>query len=520
MSSGEPVVEFELDGRAVSVTGAVTLLAALRDQLGVRSAKDGCAPQGQCGCCTVWVDGEPRVSCVTPVGRVAGRRVTTIDGLDADVRDAWANSLCATGGSQCGFCTPGIVMRLAADRHHSTDRAAIAASLTAHVCRCTGWQTIVDAAVMVAGGNDVTTMRSRDLEAAGRRASLEGRSPQKVSPTVVLGEGGFADDTAPVDSLVAVLAPDGSWSIADTVGEARRLAGVVPGRRSTLGVTWPIEPPSIPDAVRTLATTWVESAHLEPDAVWCRPGGEPVGPNVNGGAFGTKATWLRDEARRLADEHGRPVRVVLSREDVVRRGSKRPPLAAAVRSDGSGVVVVRRTDDVATLIGTVAPDWEVREVDVAGPSTTLDRRAAVWAEIAALRSSLSDGPWDQVDSPDGSTAWARVDDEGIHVRVRCGRPLDHVVLESYCVGASHMALGWVRSEGLAVDESGSVHDLTMRSFGLVRAADMPLVHVEIVDDETEPVNGSDAVFAAVAAAVWRYDGWPSRWPNERSRGDR
>ena len=514
------MVEFELDGSPVLVTGAVTLLAALREQLGVRSAKDGCAPQGQCGCCTVWIDGEPRVSCVTPVGRVAGRRVTTIDGLDAEVRESWANSLCATGGSQCGFCTPGIVMRLAAERHRSTERTDIAASLTAHVCRCTGWQTIVDAAVIVAGGKGPNDASSRDLDAAGRRASLEGRSPQMVSPTVVLGEGGFAEDTAPADSLVAILAPDGSWSVADTVGEARQLAGVVPGRRSTLGVTWPIEPPTISDEVRTLSTTWVEPGHLEPDAVWCRPGGEPVGPNANGGAFGSKASWLRDEARRLADEHCRPVRVVLSREDVVRRGSKRPPVAAAVRADGTGVVVVRRTDDVVELMRAVAPDWEVREVDVAGPPTTLERRAALWAEIAALRSSITEGPWDHVTSPEGSEAWARVDDQGIHVRVRCGRPLDRVVLESYCVGASHMALGWVRSEGLAVDDSGSVHDLTMRSFGLVRAVDMPPVHVEIVDDDTEPVNGSDAVFAAVGAAVWRYDGWPSRWPSERDRGDR
>lgn len=534
-------VEFVLDGVSVTVSGRGTLLAALRDELGVRSAKDGCAPQGQCGCCTVWVDGEPRVSCVTPIARVGGRSVTTIDGLDASVRERWAQSLCDAGGSQCGFCTPGIVMRLAAERHVSDDRAEIASSLTAHVCRCTGWQTIVDAAVDVAvelavglgktSSTDSRPVTTRDLDAAARRATIEGRATQRVAPDVALGAGGFADDTAPSDAWVAILAPSGEWTIAPTVTEARAMAGVVPGRRSTLGVSWPIDPPTDDSFVRTLATTWVEPAYLEPDAVWCRPGDEPVGPSMNGGAFGSKmAGWLRDEARRLAVEHDRPIRLVMSREDVVRRGAKRPPLAAGVRADGSGVLIVRRTDGVVDLVRSLAPDWEVHEVDVPGPPTTLDRRGAVWAEIAVLRSAAAepgqdqaqdhdwDHDWDHVMSPDGAEAWARVVDEAIEVRVSCGEVLDEIVLRSYCIGAAHMALGWVRSEGLAVDEHGAVHDLTIRSFGIVRAVDTPRISVEILPpgDRPEPVNGSDAVFAAVAAAVWRRDGWPVRWPSGRA----
>ena len=75
------------------------------------------------------------------------------------------------------------------------------------------------------------------------------------------------------------------------------------------------------------------------------------------------------------------------------------------------------------------------------------------------------------------------------------------MLRSYCIGAAHMALGWVCSEGLAVDDEGEVHDLTIRSFGILRAADMPAVDVEIEPSTATPVNGSDAVFAAVAAAA-------------------
>jgi CO/xanthine dehydrogenase Mo-binding subunit len=87
-----------------------------------------------------------------------------------------------------------------------------------------------------------------------------------------------------------------------------------------------------------------------------------------------------------------------------------------------------------------------------------------------------------------------------------------VVLRSYCIGAAHMALGWVRSEGLSVDESGVPLDLTIRSFGILRAVDTPAIDVTIEDGDGEPVNGSDAVFAAVAAAAWRALGHPGDWP--------
>src|SRR5258708_25496425 len=108
-------VEFRCNGQPVSVTTAPgeSLLSVLRERLGLRSPKDGCAPQGQCGCCTVLVDGDARVACVTPAVRVDGRAVTTVEGLDSATRDALAGSFVGTGGSQCGFCTPGIVMRAA-----------------------------------------------------------------------------------------------------------------------------------------------------------------------------------------------------------------------------------------------------------------------------------------------------------------------------------------------------------------------------------------------------------------------
>ena len=102
----------------------------------------------------------------------------------------------------------------------------------------------------------------------------------------------------------------------------------------------------------------------------------------------------------------------------------------------------------------------------------------------------------------------------IAVQLAAGDPLDEIVLHSYAVGAAHMALGWVTSEGLAVDPvTGEVHDLTIRSFGILRASDMPPVDVDIVADDAPPrAHSADAVFAAVAAATWNALGRPVTLP--------
>jgi CO/xanthine dehydrogenase Mo-binding subunit len=258
----------------------------------------------------------------------------------------------------------------------------------------------------------------------------------------------------------------------------------------------------------------VEPAYLEPDASWCEPGGTPATPLANGGAFGGKTTSdVASIARRLADEHGRAVRVVYTREDVVRSGPKRPPLAAGVGVDGSGVVRVARTAGIAAAIASVAPGFVVQEVDVPGPPTSVAARGAGWVEASVLLASV--GTSDSIRSPDGAVASASMSDEGVSVVVRCGEAIDEVVLRSYCIGAAHMALGWVRNEGIAVDEDGEPHDLTVRSFGVLRAIDTPPIDVVIEPDDGEPVNGSDAVFAAVAAAAWRHDGHTSQWPTRR-----
>jgi CO/xanthine dehydrogenase Mo-binding subunit len=334
-----------------------------------------------------------------------------------------------------------------------------------------------------------------------------------VAADVALGRGGFADDTAPAGALVAVPDGAGGWVVGETLAEARAAAGKVQGRRTTVDARPPLELPG-GEWAATLRTSWVEPGYLEPDASWCAPGGEPATPLANGGAFGGKVgSPLPSVARELADRHGRPVRVLLSREDVVRLGPKRPPVAGGARADGSGMVRVVRTEGIAAAIASVAPGLVVEEVEVAGPPTSTRLRAAGWAEAVVLLTGARGAGGPVTDPRSGAVAEASVDDDGtVHVRVDAGDPLDEVVLRSYAVGATHMALSWMSSEGIAVDDAGGVHDLTIRSFGILRAVDMPRVEIELGPGDGPPRRAGDAVFAAVAAAAWLHAGCPTDWP--------
>lgn len=539
-------VAFTCDGAPVEVDVAPgeTLLSILRERLGIVSVKDGCAPQGQCGCCTVLVDGDARVACVTPAVRIAGRAVTTVDGLPEAERDRLVTAFTACGGSQCGFCTPGIVVRAAAlAAKGRTAPVAVDRALAAHLCRCTGWRTVVDAIT-----SEPVVPPPRSLDAAARRAELEGGTHQRVGPGIALGRGGFADDTAPRDALVAVPLPPGSqtdgeeaagvrWVVAESLVEARERAGKVQGRRTTVEPVPPLALPACPDGGVRLATGWVEPGYLEPDASWCEPGGEPASPLANGGAFGGKVTSpVVAAARELAHRHGRAVRTLFSREDVVRLGPKRPPFAGtAVCRDGTLTIEAVFAGDaveppVPLTYSGLAPVAAITASPVPGPPVSWAARAAGFAEQTVLREGALDvAGFDRaahlpharaeavfldnaVAVPDtDALAGARVTVDPatgalgrVEVRLAAGDPLDDVVLCSYAIGAAHMALGWVLTEGLAVDpRSGEVHDLTIRSFGILRAKDTPAIDVTIVDDDSPPRGrASDAVFAAVAASAW------------------
>ena len=147
---------FELNGQEVVVSeDHEHLLGALRDELGVISAKDGCAPSGQCGACTVLVGDKARVACQTSLERTNGEKVTTLEGFDDAELQRYCDSFAAHGALQCGFCIPGILVRAKAlieKKGEALTRDESARHLGAHLCRCTGYIKILDAIQDLATG--------------------------------------------------------------------------------------------------------------------------------------------------------------------------------------------------------------------------------------------------------------------------------------------------------------------------------------------------------------------------------
>ena len=154
MPDAKATISFELNGEAATVAFAPhkTLLEVLREDAGLTGTKHGCE-LGECGTCTVLVDGTPVLSCLVLGLACAGRRVTTVEGLAANGRlhplqDAFAE----LGAAQCGYCTPAFLLAadalLVADAHPSRD--AIKQALSGNLCRCTGYLKIYEAVELAA----------------------------------------------------------------------------------------------------------------------------------------------------------------------------------------------------------------------------------------------------------------------------------------------------------------------------------------------------------------------------------
>src|SRR5215813_10194047 len=143
-----PAITFNLNGKPVTAPyePGMHFLEVLREECGVVSAKDGCAPEGTCGCCVVLIDGTPAMSCLRKPEQMNGRDVVTVEGLPETTRRTISEAFVLEGGAQCGFCIPGIVVRAASliERGQADDRAAVAKALDGHLCRCTGYGRILD----------------------------------------------------------------------------------------------------------------------------------------------------------------------------------------------------------------------------------------------------------------------------------------------------------------------------------------------------------------------------------------
>lgn len=145
----EITVSLTVNGRAHTVTTPAhkTLLYLLRDDLHLYGTKDGCR-EGECGACTVLLDGRPVNACLVLAGQADGREVVTIEGLAADSRlHPLQRAFVEAGAVQCGFCTPGLILSavaLLAQQPHPSE-AQIRQALTGNLCRCTGYSQIIEA---------------------------------------------------------------------------------------------------------------------------------------------------------------------------------------------------------------------------------------------------------------------------------------------------------------------------------------------------------------------------------------
>jgi selenium-dependent xanthine dehydrogenase len=271
-----PSITFNLNGKPVTAAyePGMHFLEVLREECGVVSAKDGCSPEGTCGCCLVLIDGTPALACRRKPEQMAGRDVVTVEGLPDRTRRAISEAFLLEGGVQCGFCIPGIVVRAASliERGQTDDRAAVAKALDGHLCRCTGYGRILDS-IQTAGeacrnggalprteprrnsyfGEEFGYQRNPAFANGARTGSGVGRSiPRQKGLEQSLGEIPFVDDMRVPGMLhgamVAAEHPRAKVLKIHT-GDAMKMPGVVrvftaadvPGNRGT-GLNDPDQP--------------------------------------------------------------------------------------------------------------------------------------------------------------------------------------------------------------------------------------------------------------------------------------
>ena len=146
-------INFHLNGeaRAIEAWPDEPLIDVLRETFKIKSVKAGCGPQKECGCCLALIDGLPKVTCSVRIAQVQGRSILTLEGVSDNERRLYADAFQAAAGLQCGFCTPGLVLRIKwmTDQGRLLSRAEIARMLDGHLCRCTGYVKIIDAVELI-----------------------------------------------------------------------------------------------------------------------------------------------------------------------------------------------------------------------------------------------------------------------------------------------------------------------------------------------------------------------------------
>ena len=327
-------ISLTLNGKALEVNARPdeSLLDVLRNRCGIKSLKDACQPQGQCGCCLALIDGKPRVTCATPAERVTGKSVTTLEGVPDEDRALLARAFVVAAGLQCGYCIPGITLRTYAlvQKSSAPTRAEIAKALDAHLCRCTGYVRIIDAVELYARAKRGEDIPEPCLDGGVGRPLRRFRAD-----ALTLGERPFVADLEAPDMLegaivqsaharAKLLSIDTSKALAVDGVVSVITAEDVPGRRwyGLIHNDWPgfvavgEEVRCVGDVVAAVAaidrTTAREAAKLveveyevlEPvldpeDAI--KPGAPTVNPTCQGNLLGRTNYARGDVDKALAD---------------------------------------------------------------------------------------------------------------------------------------------------------------------------------------------------------------------------
>lgn len=187
-------MKFKLNGIEKEYNGnpELSLLKYLRDVEGITSVKDGCSPQAACGACTVIVNDETKLSCVTPMKKIEGKSVITPEGLDEFRKRVFTNAFVEKSGVQCGFCIPGIVMQanVLLDKIPNPTRDEIANALQPNLCRCTGYKKIIDSIEYAAEAiHDL-----REIPFPITTGGVGKRHPKYDADKLVLGQSPFVAD--------------------------------------------------------------------------------------------------------------------------------------------------------------------------------------------------------------------------------------------------------------------------------------------------------------------------------------
>ncbi|MBN4045895.1 2Fe-2S iron-sulfur cluster binding domain-containing protein, partial [bacterium AH-315-P11] len=187
------MIELTLNGKGTQYTGDedVSLLSWLRNDKNLTAAKDGCSGQAACGACLVEVDKKAVLACATPMKKVAGKNVVTLEGVPESLLQTLGKAFAGSGAVQCGFCTPGFLTRtkILLAKNDTPTRAEVLKALQFNLCRCTGYVKIVDAVIAAA-----TALREEKDTPFEDKAGIGVSSPKFKAVERAIGRKPFTDD--------------------------------------------------------------------------------------------------------------------------------------------------------------------------------------------------------------------------------------------------------------------------------------------------------------------------------------